>query len=44
VVAAAAPTHVRTVRRFVLDRLTAADQQAMARIAAKLRVRPVDLA
>jgi DNA-binding MarR family transcriptional regulator len=44
VVAAAAPTHVRTVRRFVLDRLTAADQQAMVRIAAKLRVRPVDLA
>jgi DNA-binding MarR family transcriptional regulator len=43
VVVAAAPTHVRAVRRFVLDPLTAADQQAMARIAAKLRVRPVDL-
>jgi len=36
VVVAAAPTHVRTVRHFVLDRLTAADQQAVARIAAKL--------
>ncbi|WP_414640470.1 MarR family winged helix-turn-helix transcriptional regulator [Amycolatopsis sp.] len=44
VVAAAAPTHVRAVRQLVLDPLTAADQQALARIAAKLRVRPVDLA
>jgi DNA-binding MarR family transcriptional regulator len=44
VVVAAAPTHVRAVRQFVLDPLTAADQQALARIAAKLRVRPVDLA
>ncbi|MGM1065630.1 MarR family winged helix-turn-helix transcriptional regulator [Saccharothrix sp. Mg75] len=44
VVVAAAPEHVRSVRRFVLDPLTAADQQALARIAAKLRVRPVDLA
>ncbi|MFJ9033789.1 MarR family winged helix-turn-helix transcriptional regulator [Streptomyces sp. NPDC102274] len=43
VVAAAAPTHVRSVRQFVLDPLTAADQQALARIAAKLRVRPADL-
>ncbi|WP_433335863.1 MarR family winged helix-turn-helix transcriptional regulator [Spirillospora sp. CA-294931] len=43
VVVAAAPTHVRAVRRFVLDPLTAADQQALARIAAKLRVRPEDL-
>ena len=42
VVAAAAPTHVRAVRQLVLDPLTAADQQALARIAAKLRVRPVD--
>ncbi|MEV0056024.1 MarR family transcriptional regulator [Saccharopolyspora shandongensis] len=44
VVVAAAPTHVRAVRRLVLDPLTDADQQALARIAAKLRVRPVDLA
>jgi DNA-binding MarR family transcriptional regulator len=38
VVAAAAPTHLRTVRQFVLDPLTAADRQALARIAAKLSV------
>jgi DNA-binding MarR family transcriptional regulator len=44
VVVAAAPTHVRAVRRFVLDPLTASDQRALARIAAKLRIRPVDLA
>ncbi|ONI89487.1 MarR family transcriptional regulator [Saccharothrix sp. ALI-22-I] len=44
VVVAAAPVHVRTVRQFVLDPLTATDQQALARIAAKLRVRPADLA
>ncbi|MEV4565054.1 MarR family transcriptional regulator [Nonomuraea sp. NPDC049419] len=44
VVVAAAPTHVRSVRRFVLDPLTAADQKALARIAAKLRIRPADLA
>jgi DNA-binding MarR family transcriptional regulator len=44
VVAAAAPTHMRTVRQLVLDPLTAADHKALARIAAKLRVRPVDLA
>jgi hypothetical protein len=44
VVVAAAPTHVRSVRQFVLDPLTAADRQALARIAAKLRIRPVDLA
>lgn len=36
VVAAAAPTHLRTVRQFVLDPLTAADRQALTRIAAKL--------
>jgi hypothetical protein len=35
---------VRAVRQLVLDPLTAADQQALARIAAKLRMRPVDLA
>ncbi|GAA4202707.1 MarR family transcriptional regulator [Streptosporangium oxazolinicum] len=44
VVVAAAPTHVRSVRKFVLDPLTADDRQALARIAAKLRIRPVDLA
>lgn len=44
VVAAAAPTHVRSVRQLVLDQLTVADQQALARIAEKLRVRPADLA
>jgi DNA-binding MarR family transcriptional regulator len=43
VVEAAAPVHLRTVRQ-ALDPLTAADQQALARIAAKLRVRPADLA
>jgi hypothetical protein len=32
------------VRHFVLDPLSAADQQALARIAAKLRSRPADLA
>jgi DNA-binding MarR family transcriptional regulator len=38
VVVAAAPTHLRTVRQFVLDPLTATDRQALTRIAAKLRV------
>lgn len=42
VVVAAAPTHVRSVRD-VLDQLTATDRAALARIAAKLRVRPEDL-
>jgi DNA-binding MarR family transcriptional regulator len=42
VVSAAAPIHLRTVREFVLNPLTATDQQALARIAAKLRVRPQD--
>jgi DNA-binding MarR family transcriptional regulator len=42
-VVAAAPAHVRSVLK-VLDPLTVADQQALARIAAKLRVRPEDLA
>lgn len=40
VVVAAAPTHVRAVRELVLDRLTATDQAALARIAAKLQVHP----
>ncbi|WP_222720606.1 hypothetical protein [Actinomadura sp. HBU206391] len=43
-VVAAAPTHVRAVRQFVLDPLTADHQQALARIAVKPRVRPVGLA
>jgi DNA-binding MarR family transcriptional regulator len=43
VVVAAAPVHMRTVRDMVLDPLTAADQQALARIAAKLQVRPSDV-
>ncbi|MGA5466412.1 MarR family winged helix-turn-helix transcriptional regulator [Mycobacterium sp. NPDC050041] len=34
----AAPIHVRSVRELVLDRLTATDQQALMRIAGKLRV------
>lgn len=38
VVAAAAPTHLRTVRQFVLDPLTDGDRQALTRIAAKLRL------
>ncbi|MCV7424619.1 MarR family transcriptional regulator [Mycobacterium yunnanensis] len=42
-VVAAAPTHLRTVREFVLDPLNATDRQALARIAAKLRIRPADL-
>jgi len=44
VVVAAAPTHVRSVRELVLDPLTDDDQRALARIAEKLRTRPVDLA
>ncbi|WP_199539205.1 MarR family winged helix-turn-helix transcriptional regulator [Desertihabitans brevis] len=43
-VVAAAPDHVRTVRRLVLDPLTATERRTLARIAAKLRVRPADLA
>jgi len=43
-VVAAAPTHMRSVRQLVLDPLTPADQRSLAHIAAKLRVRPVDLA
>lgn len=42
-VVAAAPVHVRAVREAALDHLSATDQQALARIAAKLRVRPADL-
>lgn len=39
----AAPIHVRAVREFVLDPLSATDQQSLARIAAKLKIRPSDL-
>ncbi len=42
VVVAAAPIHVRAVRQLVLDPLTVTDQKALARIAEKLQVRPVD--
>ena len=40
----AAPIHVQAVREFVLDPLSTTDQQALARIAAKLKIRPADLA
>lgn len=40
----AAPIHVQAVREFVLGPLSATDQQALARIAAKLKIRPSDLA
>ncbi|WP_241387558.1 MarR family winged helix-turn-helix transcriptional regulator [Rhodococcus sp. CH91] len=43
VVAEAAPVHLRTVRKFALDPLSATDRKALARIAAKLRVRPTDM-
>jgi len=43
-VVAAAPTHLDTVRRFVLDPLNVTDERALARIAEKLRTRPEDLA
>lgn len=42
VVHLAAPTHLRAVRRSVLDSLNAADQKALARIAQKLRIVPDD--
>ncbi|MDF2829699.1 MAG: MarR family transcriptional regulator [Mycobacterium sp.] len=38
-VRAAAPVHVRAVRELVLDPLSVADQQALVRIAAKLKAR-----
>ncbi len=44
VVVAAAPLHVRAVRRLVLDPLDADDRRALAVIAEKLRTRPEDLA
>lgn len=42
VVHAAAPTHLRAVRRLVLDVLDAEDQKALARIAVRLRDRADD--
>jgi DNA-binding MarR family transcriptional regulator len=42
-VVAAAPAHLRAVRRYVLDQLNGADQRALARIAEKLRIRPEDV-
>ncbi|MEU8225060.1 MarR family transcriptional regulator [Kribbella sp. NPDC048915] len=41
-VQAAAPTHLRSVRRTVLDSLSATDQKALIRIAEKLRIVPDD--
>lgn len=38
----AAPTHLRSVRRTVLDALNLTDQKALARIAAKLHIVPDD--
>ncbi|WP_435880198.1 MarR family transcriptional regulator [Streptomyces atroolivaceus] len=38
----AAPTHLRAVRRIVLDSLNTTDQKALARIAQKLRIDPDD--
>ncbi|MEV8315045.1 MarR family transcriptional regulator [Streptomyces sp. NPDC059900] len=38
----AAPTHMRSVRRIVLDSLNTADQKALARVAHKLRIVPDD--
>jgi hypothetical protein len=43
VVGAAAPVHVRAVRQAFLDHVSAAHAPALARVAAKLRVRPADL-
>lgn len=37
IVRLAAPTHLRSVRRIVLDSLNTTDQKALARIAQKLR-------
>ncbi|MET8686871.1 MarR family transcriptional regulator [Streptomyces sp. NPDC004732] len=42
IVRLAAPTHLRSVRRMVLDSLNTADQKALVRIAQKLRVVPDD--
>ncbi|MCL6289325.1 MarR family transcriptional regulator [Streptomyces fimicarius] len=42
IVRLAAPTHLRSVRRTVLDSLNATDQKALVRIAEKLRIVPDD--
>ncbi|MEU6820034.1 MarR family transcriptional regulator [Streptomyces atriruber] len=42
VVRLAAPTHLRSVRRTVLDSLNATDQKALVRIAQKLSIIPDD--
>ncbi|MER8269289.1 MarR family winged helix-turn-helix transcriptional regulator [Streptomyces griseus] len=42
VVDVAAPTHLRAVRRVVLDALNATDRRALSRIAEKLRIVPDD--
>lgn len=42
-VVAAAPVHVAVVRELVLDRLSATDQAALARCAARMRVLPADV-
>ncbi|ADB35272.1 transcriptional regulator, MarR family [Kribbella flavida DSM 17836] len=39
----AAPTHLRSVRRIVLDSLTATDQKNLARIAQRLHIVPDDI-
>lgn len=44
VIEAAAPVHVRSVRECVIDPLDREDRLALARIAAKLAIRPEDLA
>lgn len=44
VVVAAAPVHVHSVREVFLDHVSASDGRALARVAAKLRVRPAHLA
>ncbi|MFI7063727.1 hypothetical protein ACIBL3_22265 [Kribbella sp. NPDC050124] len=38
----AAPTHLRSVRRIVLDSLNTTDQKALVRIAEKLHIVPAD--
>ncbi|WP_123620507.1 MULTISPECIES: MarR family winged helix-turn-helix transcriptional regulator [unclassified Streptomyces] len=40
IVRLAAPTHLRSVRRIVLDSLNTTDQKALARIAERLRIVP----
>lgn len=40
VVQEAAPTHLRTVRSLILDKIDAADRAALIRIAEKLQIRP----